>query len=442
MKDELFTTMPVPKAYFKLALPVVFSMVVSLVYNIVDTFFIARTENIGLIAGVSIGAPVFTLLIAIGDIFGLGGSSVISRLFGQNKDDDGKRISIFCFYGSLVCGVLVTAIMLILRTPILQMLGADQDTFHYASEYYTYLALGAPFIIVSYTPLNQLRTEGFSVASMAGSILGTFVNIILDPIFIFTLEMGAAGAAIATVAGNICTDLFFVWFIRKKSKRLSINPLEFSIKGSEIWQVLVIGIPASVTNLVQSFGIMLTNRFLLPYGNDKVAAMGIAMKVNLIAMLILIGCAFGGQPLMGYNYGSKNKARLKEIMKFSYLVECGMALVLAIGLSVSAEFLMGRFVSDNSVIQTGALMLRMQQIGMVFVAVILVTTCLFQSAGKAWQACVLSISRQGVIFFVVITGISYFYGYYGILAAQSVADILTVIVALVLLWVTFKKREP
>lgn len=172
MENELFEKTPVPKAYFTFALPVVFSMVVSLVYNMVDTYFIAQTGNTNLVAGVSLSAPVFTLMIALGDIFGLGGSSLISRLFGEKKDEDGKRLSVFCFYAAIVCGILVTAVMMMLREPILYVLGADAETFTYASGYYTYIVLGAPFIILSFTPSNLLRTEGFATASMTGSILG------------------------------------------------------------------------------------------------------------------------------------------------------------------------------------------------------------------------------------------------------------------------------
>lgn len=434
MQNELFEKAPVHKAYFKFALPVVLSMVISLVYNMVDTYFIAQTGNTNLVAGVSIGAPVFTLMIALGDIFGLGGSSVISRLFGQKSDDDGKRLSVFCFYAAVLCGIVVAAVMLLFRQPILHLLGANEETMVYASEYYTYIALGAPFIIVALTPSNLLRTEGFATASMTGTILGSVVNIILDPIFISALGLGAAGAAIATVIGNVCTDIFFVWFLLKKSQRLSVNPAGFHIALAEIGQIFAIGIPACITNLMQSIGMTLMNRYLLPYGNDRVAAMGIVMKVNLIAVLILVGFAFGAQPLIGYNYGAKNKARLKEILRFCYGFECVMAAGMAVILSLAAPAMMKMFMPDAAIIALGVPMLRMQQIGMVFVAVVLVTTCTFQSAGKAVGAFLLSVSRQGVIFAVVITLASRIIGYYGVLLAQAVSDMLTAVLAVYLFW--------
>ena len=434
MANELFEKVPVHKAYFKLALPVVFSMVISLVYNMVDTWFIARTGNTDLIAGVSLGAPVFTLMIALGDIFGLGGSSVISRLFGRKLDEDGKRLSVFCFYAAIVCGILITVLMLLFRQPILSLLGADQNTHTYVSQYYTFIVLGAPFIILSFTPSNLLRTEAFATASMTGTILGSVVNIILDPIFISVLGLGAAGAAIATVLGNICADLFFVWFLMTKSRKLSINPAGFHISGAEIGQILAIGFPASITNFMQSFGIALMNRFLLPYGNERVAAMGIVMKINMIAVLILVGFAFGGQPLIGYNYGAGNHKRLQKILQFSYRFETGTGLLLALILALTARPMIGLFIKDPVIVETGIPMLRMQLVGMPFIAVVLVTTCIFQSSGKAWNAFLLSVSRQGVLFAVVILLAARLAGYYGVLMAQAVSDLLTALLAVWLFW--------
>lgn len=432
MENELFEKTPIHKAYFKFALPVVFSMVISLIYNMVDTYFIARTGNTNLIAGVSLSAPVFTLMIAFGDVFGLGGSSLISRLFGEKKDEDGKRISVFCFYAAILFGILVTAVMLLFRMPILKLFGTDADTLPYASQYYTYIAIGAPFIILALTPSNILRTEGLASESMIGSILGSVVNIVLDPLFIFTLGMGAAGAALATVIGNVFTDLFFVWVIVKKSKRLSIHPKLLHIHPAEFGQLLVIGIPASITNIMQSLGITLTNRYLLSYGNLKIASMGIVMKVNMICVLVLVGFAFGAQPLIGYNYGAKNKDRLKEILKFSYTFLGVLSVSLASLLALAAPLMMRLFVKDTEMIATGVPMLRLQLAGMLFVAIVLVTTTTFQSAGKALGAFLLSISRQGVFLILTLATGSALFGYYGILAAQACSDFLTALLAVFL----------
>ncbi|MCQ5144451.1 MATE family efflux transporter [Enterocloster bolteae] len=421
-------------------MPVVLSMVVSLIYNMADTYFISRTGSTSLVAGVSLVTPVFTFMIAVGDIFGLGGSSVISRLFGKKEYATGKRLSVFCFYAAFLCGILIAVMMLIFREPILHLLGTDRNTMEFASSYYLFIVLGAPFIIVSYTPANLLRTEGYAKASMAGTVLGAVVNILLDPLLIFTFGLGSAGAAIATVIGNICTDLYFVWFLMTKSKLLSVVPMGIPISIKEMGQILAIGIPASITNLMQSIGIAMTNRYLLPYGNDKVAAMGIALKVNMIAVLILVGFAFGGQPLIGYNYGSRNRSRLKQILKFAYGLECGIALLLSLMIGYTAPKLVAFFMHDTKIVTAGASMLRLQVGSMVFVGIVLVTTCIFQSMGKALGAFVLSACRQGAVLAVILVIFSRVMGYQGVICAQPISDCLTALLAGSLLIGTIRRE--
>lgn len=429
MQNELFESAPVPKAYMKLALPVVMSMMVSLVYNMVDTYFIALTGKQELVAGVSLAAPIFTLMIAFGDIFGLGGSSLISRLFGEKREEEAKRASAFCLWAAIGFGIFVTVVLLVFRTPVLKLLGTDASTFQYAGEYYTWIAVGAASIILGLVPSNILRTEGLATQAMAGSILGSIVNIILDPVFIFGLGQGAAGAAMATVIGNVIADVYYIYVMQKKAKRLSVSIKEIKIPGAMIRDILVIGIPASITNLMQSIMIMITNHYLIAYGTDKVAAMGIALKANMISAFILVGFAFGGQPLVGYNYGAKNKKRLKEILRFAYLFEAGLALVFTILISVFAPALIKIFMNQSDIITNGAMMLRFQQLGMVFMAVTLVSTCVCQSVGSAAGAFVLSISRQGVLYAVLLIVLNGIFGYTGIIATQACADVLTAVIA-------------
>lgn len=433
MQNELFESASVPKAYMKLALPVVLSMMVSLVYNMVDTYFIVLTGKQELVAGVSLAAPIFTLMIAFGDIFGLGGSSLISRLFGEKREEEAKRASAFCLWAAIGFGIFVTIVLLVFRTPILKLLGTDAATFEYAGEYYTWIAVGAASIILGLVPSNILRTEGLAMQAMAGSILGSIVNIILDPVFIFGLGQGAAGAAMATVIGNVIADVYYIYVMNKKAKRLSVSLKEIKIPGTMIRDILVIGIPASITNLMQSIMIMITNHYLIAYGTDKVAAMGIALKANMISAFILVGFAFGGQPLVGYNYGARNKKRLKEILRFAYLFEAGLALVFTISISVFAPAIIKIFMNQSDIITNGAMMLRFQQLGMVFMAVTLVSTCVCQSVGSAAGAFALSISRQGVLYAISLMVLNAIFGYTGIIATQACADVLTAVIALAII---------
>ena len=429
MENELFEKTSVPKAYMKLALPVVLSMMVSLVYNMVDTYFIALTGVQELVAGVSLVVPIFTMMIAFGDIFGLGGSSVISRLCGEKREADAKRASAFCVWASVLFGVFVTVILLLFRSQILGILGADETTWQYAGDYYTWIVLGAVFIIFGLVPSNILRTEGLATQAMTGSILGSIVNIILDPVFIFGLKQGAAGAAIAPVLGNVIADIYYVYAIRKKAKRLSVALTDVKIPGVMIRDIFTIGIPASITNLMQSFMVMMTNHFLLSYGTDKIAAMGIALKANMITTLILVGFAFGGQPLIGYKYGSGNQKRLKEILKFSYLFEMGLGLVFTVIMSAFAPMIISIFMNDPEIVNNGAMMLRFQQLGMTFMAVTLVSTCVCQSVGNALGAFTLSLSRQGVLYVIALLILSRIFGYTGVLVSQACADVVTAVIA-------------
>ena len=438
MNNEIFETMPVPKAYIKLALPVMLSSVLMLVYNMADTYFIAATGNTDIVAAVSLCAPVFTFLIAIGDILGLGGSSFISRLLGSKKNDDARRISVFCLCGSIVLGLIITLILMIAKNPILKLLGADPHTIGFASDYYTWIALGASVIIFSLVPTNLLRTEGLASLAMVGSMIGSIVNIILDPIFISALGMGAAGAAIATVIGNICADIYYIYVIVCRSKCLSIDPRGFTISSAETREVLRIGLPSSITNIMQSLGVILLNNFLLPYGNDKIASFGIVSKITMIVVMIMVAFSFGGQPLYGYLYGADNKDRFRKVMKFAYMLVCGLGLVLSCVLFLLAHVFVRFFIQEASFVELASSMLRTILFGMPFIGFTMVTTCIFQSTGKASGALALSAGRQGYIYACALFVLSALFGYSGVIAAQPAADVLCSILAFVLLKVMLK----
>lgn len=442
MDNELFDKAPVPKAYFTLALPVVLSMLVSMVYNMVDTFFIAHTGNTDMVAGVSLAAPVITVMIALGDIFGLGGSSVISRLFGKHRYDDGRRLSACCFWGAVIVGAVVIVLGLVFHDPILALLGADERTWAYASPFYMIIIAGSPLIVLSLTPNNLLRCEGFAVPSMIGAAGGTIVNIILNPIFIQILGWGAAGSAAATVIAYCVQDLYYIWFLARRSRNLSLDPRLIRLSAREAGEILVIGIPASLTNIMQSIGLVMVNLFLLAYGTDAVAAMGIVLKIMMIAVLVLVGFAFGAQPLIGYNYGAGNFKRLGHVMRFSYAFLCSYAIVATIALSLLARPLMGFFIDDPTVIAEGTGMLRVQLLSVVCVAIVMVTTCMFQSTGKAIGALTLSVCRQGVVLAVTLWVGSRLFGYQGVIAAQAVADLITAIIAVALFAILLPELRP
>ena len=432
--ESFFDTKHLYRSYFKMALPVVLGLAVTLVYNLADTFFIAQTNDTNLIAGVSLCAPVFTTLMAFGNIYGQGGSSLISRMLGQNNLDGTARISAFSFYIAIATGAVLAVVMTLFRSPLLTLLGASAETLDYAQSYYTVLTLCAPIIVLSFIHSNLVRCEGLANESMIGTILGAVVNIILDPILISGLGMGALGAAVATVIGYLCSVMYFLLVLRKKSHCLSVKLSQCHVRADELRQILGVGITAALSNLMQSLTVIVINQFLLAYGNDKIAAMGIVLKVNMIAQLILTGFAFGGVPMYGYLYGAKQQDTLKKLLRFCLLFLCGLSLVLTAFLCLAATPLMQLFVQDSALVATGAEMLRWQAATAVFAGIILLLTVLFQATGKIVPAFLLSISRQGVVFIVVLVVCVRLFTYNGVIMAQAVADVLSAFLALGLLF--------
>ena len=431
--DSFFDTKHLYRCYFKMAFPVVLGLVVTLVYNLADTFFIAQTNDTNLIAGVSLCAPVFTALMAFGNIYGQGGSSLISRLLGQQDGEGVKRVSSFCFYIALVTGIVLAVLMTVFNRPLLTLLGADADTLPHAFQYYIVLVVCAPIMVLSFIHSSLVRCEGMSTESMIGTVLGAVINIILDPILISVVGMGAMGAAVATVIGYFCSVLYFLWLLHKKSRCLSVNPALCRVNGGELRQILGVGVTAALSNLMQSLCVIVVNQFLLPYGNDKIAAMGIVLKVNMIAQLVLTGFAFGGVPLFGYLYGAQRQAEMKKLVRFCLGFLCALSLVLTAVLCLFASPLMGAFVKDTAMIATGAEMLRWQAASTVFAGIVLLLTVLFQATGKVGPSFVLSISRQGVVFVAALLVCVKFFAYNGVLMGQAVADVVSSLIAMGLL---------
>jgi len=352
------------------------------------------------------------------------------------KDNESlEHVSSFCFYAAIAFGIFSGIIMIIFRRPILTLLGADAETMPYALPYFTWFAAGAPFVLLSFIHSNLLRAEGLSKDSMMASASGSVVNIVLDPILIFGFNMGAAGAAIATILGFCFTDLYSLIVVLRKSNVLSVDYKKWKISADHASQIFTIGFTAALANITQSFCLILTNHSLLTYGNDKIAVMGIVQKVSMIVMLVIVGFSFGGAPFIGYTYGSRNKPRLKKLLWFILKFLCLTALVLSAILILLAPYVIKLFLKEEVLINTGVLMLRTQVMGIVFMAVVQFLTVYFQAIGKALPALILALSRQGIIFALVLAVLVPIAGYMGIILAQFFAEIISAAIALILLFI-------
>ena len=433
MKEKpLFNTDRLIPEYFRMSLPVVFSMVITLIYNLADTYFIAKTNDAMLVAGVSLCAPLFTVLMAVGNIYGQGGSSLISRLLGGEDRQGVRRVSSFCFWVSIGTGIIIAVLMLLIRGPVLGLLGASENTCSHAESYYTVIVGGAPLVILSFIHSNLLRSEGMSSQSMICTVAGSLLNIVLDPVFISGLGWGARGAALATVLGYALTDVMCLLFVLKKSAFLSVSFRSSHVSRDEFGQIFSVGLTAALTNIASSICVVFMNQYLLPYGDEKIAALGIVLRVTMIVQLILVGFSFGGVPLFGFLCGAGDRDKLRRLLRFCTLFLCGLALAESLAVFLLAKPLMRIFIENPGIVADGAVMLRWQIAGMVFCAVVLLYTCLFQAGGKALRALIMSLSRQGLLFAAVFFLATSVAGYNGFLAAQLIADALSAGLALVL----------
>ena len=441
MKDntKVFEDYSVPKAVCTMALPSMLSMLINIVYNLADTFFVGQTGDSNQVAAVSVSMPLFLLFIAMGNLFGVGGCAFISRSLGEGKKDRVKTISAFCIYSAIGVGVLIGAIFLIFKNQILMLVGASENTVGLAADYLKWVAIGAPSIVLAITSSNLVRGEGAAKESMIGSVIGQITNIILDPIFIlhtgdklfgitmpFGLDMGVAGAAIATVIGNIVT------------------PARFSMKNGITKGVVSVGLPAAINNLLMSISNIIVNVVLIKYGDNAVASMGIAMKANMLVVMLQIGLGQGVQPLIGYCYGAENYKRMRKCLRFSVICNVIIGSVMTVFYLLFRQNVIEMFINDADVINLGVKMLLALMAPGPVIGIMFVLNFSFQGMGKGVQSMVLSLGRQGLIYVPMLFIMNKFIGLEGVIWAQAIADFCCVIMSVIMYAFVnkgIKKRE-
>lgn len=437
--EAVFRDAPVRTAVVRMAVPTVISSLVLVIYNMADTFFVGQTHDAMQVAAVSLTNPVFVMFMAIANLLGIGGSAVISILLGQQMHREAKSASSFCCYASLIFGVLAAIIILPLMDPLLNILGSTENTIQPAREYLFYIAIGAPFILFANTFGHVVRGEGAARASMVGGMIGTVVNIVLDPIFILTLGMGTAGAAIATVLGNICGCIYYVWYFQRKSLMLSIHPRYLRGETHQMVQVVTIGIPAGVNSALMSIATVLLNNALVQYGDDPVAAMGIVTKAYLFIVFIHMGITNGIQPLLGYCFGAGLRRRFLDILKFSGILTVVCGTILSAGYIIFSRQIVALFIDDASVIDYGGPMLIATSIAGPILGLLFLAINSMQALGRPLPATMLSVCRQGLIFIPLLYLLDAVFGLSGINFTQAVADYISIVLAMILLVRTLKK---
>ncbi|MBO7537209.1 MAG: MATE family efflux transporter [Alphaproteobacteria bacterium] len=416
-------------------------MLMVLIYNVADTFFIGQTHDDLQVAAVSMCTPVFLLFLAVGTIFGVGGVSVISRAMGEGRAEYARKVSAFCMWTSVCVGIVMFGLFWIFMDQILTLIGTSEDVWNHAKSYMMIVTICGPFVIISTCFSNVLLAEGQANTAMMGMLLGNLTNVVLDPILILSFGWEIKGAAVATVIGNLLAAVYYLLYFRRGTSMLSIYPRDFSVKDGICKNVLLIGIPAALAGLLMSISQILLNGRMIQYGDMAVAGVGVAGKVTMMTGMVCIGLGQGIQPILGYCVGAKNWERFKKVLSFSIFFALSLSAVLTgICYFFTAEIVRA-FLTDASAFE----------LGLRFAQILLTTSFLFgvyfvlvntlQAMGAATPSLIVNLSRQGLLFIPILFIMEAVLGMNGLIWTQPIVDVLSLLLALALFISIYRKMS-
>lgn len=429
---ELMEKKPVSKAILTLSIPTVLATIVSLIYNLTDTYFIGLLDDPIQLGAVSLAFPVFMIIQAIGNIFGHGAPSYISRCLGAGKDEEARRTSAVSVYVSVGMTLAVTVLLLLFMEPLLQALGASVDTIQ-PTRAYLRVIIGFSFIMTLQITLPALlRSEGKVTQAVTGMVIGTLLNIILDPLFILVLNLGAAGAAWATILGNFFAVIYYIFVFLRGKTALSISPADFKPSKKIFREVVKIGLPNSIAQLIVSFANIILNNLAASYGDYVVSAYGVAGKMIIMVYMIVMGYVSGYMPFAGYNYGAKNMRRMISALKFTILSGTILCLVLLIPFVFMASLFMQAFTSDVRIVECGILFLKAYAWVVPIMALQMSMMATFQATGNAVRAMTISLGRQILFNIPFLFLFNWLWGLRGLMYAQVGADLCTTLLSVLI----------
>ncbi len=413
----------------KMAIPSVISSLVTVVYNMADTFFVGQTGDPLQVAAVSLTNPIFILFMAVANMLGMGGSALASRALGKNDEQRAKNVSSFVTYFSVLVGIVFCVILLLFQNELLTLFGANAGTLDLAKGYTLYIAIGAPFIIFSAAASFIVRAQGDSKQAMIGNMIGTIINIVLDPIYVSVFNKGAAGAAIATTIANIIACVYYIYYFEKKSKIMSIRPKYFSFSVCK--DICILGLPMALFSSLMSVSTIITNLILAEYGNSAIAAAGIVFKANMFVSFLQMGIANGVQPILGYCVGANNQERFKEVE--SYTKKCCLicGFILSALYIIFSKNIIQIFINDSETISYGIPLLIGYTLSGPFIGMLFMNMNVLQTLNHPMPATILSLCRQGLLFIPLLYILNIIIGFNGVCVAQSLTDVLVIIMSFV-----------
>lgn len=446
-KIYLFEQMPIPRAVAQLSLPVVLSSLVTILYNLADTFFVGMLGDPVQNAAVTLVYPVMLAFNAVNNLFGVGTSSMMSRCLGAGQYDRVRQASAFGFYGALFSGLMFSVLCTAFRTPLMGLLGADETTLLATGNYMFWtVCCGAMPAILNVVQSYMVRSEGASLHASIGTMSGCLLNILLDPIFILPwgLNMGAAGAGLATFVSNCLACVYF--FVLARVKRggtfvsMDIRKLK-GVRRDVVLGIFGVGIPASIQNLLNVVGSTILNNFTASFGASAVAAMGVAQKLNMIGMQIGMGFSQGVMPLVSYNYASGNGKRMKKSILFAGGIIVPVMVLLSAGYFLGAPNLIRLFMRNQEIVDYGAAFLRVMCLGAVFMCVDFLAVGVFQALGMGRNALIFAVLRKVVLEIPLLFVMNAIYPLYGLPYAQLITEIVLAVAALIMLRRIFKQTS-
>ncbi|MBO5523368.1 MAG: MATE family efflux transporter [Roseburia sp.] len=431
--------MPVGTAVVKNALPAVAAMLMTLIYNLADTFFIGQTHDAYQVAAVSLATPVFLIFMAVGSIFGIGGTSVISRAIGEGKKEYAKKVCAFCMWCCVFVGILLSACILIFMDSLLKLIGASADTWEFTRTYLMIVSFSGPFALISSCFSNILRAEGQANKAMTGQIIGNLLNMVLDAVLIMVFHLDIVGCALATLIGETAGAIYYiVYFLRGKSS-LSINIKDFSAKDKIASGVLAIGIPAALASILMSVASVIMNALMAEYGDMAVAGIGVAMKIVMITGMVSMGIGQGVQPLLGYCVGSKDFVKFKQYMKFSLIFATALGVVLTLFCYLFTGQIVSAFLTDQSAYEYALEFARLLLMTGPIFGIYYVLSNALQAMGAAVSSLIVNVSRQGLVYIPALFLFKAIMGADGLALAQPAADIVSLVLGLVIYIIVSKK---
>ena len=445
-KTVLFEETPIPKAVMIMSVPTIISSLVMVIYNLADTYFVGMVNDPVQNAAVALAAPVLLAFNAVNNLFGIGSSSMMSRALGSKDYDTVYKSSAFGFYCALISGAVFSVLFTMFRHPLLVILGSDAQTAAATGEYLKWtVTCGAVPAILNVVFAYLVRAEGSSLHASIGTMSGCLLNIVLDPVFILPqgLNMGAAGAGLATFLSNCVACMYFLvlLYVKRGKTYVCVRPSMFRLNRSIVVSVCGVGIPASIQNLLNVTGMTVLNNFTSVYGSDAVAAMGIAQKINMVPMYVALGLSQGLMPLISYNYASGNTPRMKKAVTFSAGISISFLALISAVYYLGSDFFISMFMKNESIVAYGSRFLHGLCLSLPFLCLDFLAVGVFQACGMGRKSLVFAILRKIILEIPALYILNWLFPLYGLAFSQLAAEVVLAAAATVVLLRMFRPLE-